>query len=50
MLNMRIGALRSDWSMELNGERKAVLQVQLQEREQERAQVEAELARLRGQL
>ena len=48
MLSKRIAALRRDLVLELDGERKIVLQERLDVLEQERRAVEAELERLSG--
>lgn len=50
MWTTRIEAVKRDLSLELDGQRQVVLQARLQDLERERAQVEAELARLEGQL
>ncbi|MBN1581203.1 MAG: CHAT domain-containing protein [Anaerolineae bacterium] len=50
MHNKLIEAIKRDLALELDGQRKIVLGMKLQDRERERDQVEAELARLEGQL
>ncbi len=50
MLNKRIAALKSDMARELDGERRVTLQARLLEVEQQRSEIEQELARWRQQL